>query len=334
MADLKTRYMGLELMNPLVASSSPQCKELDSVKRMEDAGASAVVLHSLFEEQVTIEEERLNDFLLTGTEHYAEALTYFPSVDSFRFAPDEYVEYIRKVKDSVAIPVMGSLNGTSKGGWIRYAKEIEQAGADAIELNIYLLPTDPGMTGAEVETNYIELAREVKRSVKIPVAVKLGPYFSSIPAVAGDLAKAGADAIVLFNRFYQPSIDPEKLEVSPDIVLSSREELNLRLRWIGILYGRISGLDLAVTGGVHTPIDIVRSLMAGAKVAMTTSALLKMGIGYIDDLVSGLAKWLDGHGYESVSKITGLMSQQSVAEPAAFERANYMKLLNAYRLPD
>jgi dihydroorotate dehydrogenase (fumarate) len=331
MVDLSTVYMGLQLKNPLVASASPLCEDVDNIKRMEDAGAAAVVLHSLFEEQITLEEQTLNQYLLQGTEHFAEALTYFPDVEDFKFAPDEYLDHIRKAKQSVEIPIIGSLNGISSGGWIRYAQEIASAGADALELNIYYLPTDPDKTSQEVEDSYIELVKVISKKLKIPVAVKLNPYLSSIPYLSKKLCEAGASALVYFNRFYQPDLDVETLEVRPNLKLSNSDELLLRLRWVAILYARID-VDFAITGGVHTGEDVVKTIMAGAKVAMMTSALLKKGIDYLQSLRANLVEWMEAHNYETIKAMQGVMSQKSVAEPAAFERANYMKVLKSFKL--
>ena len=329
MADLSTSYMGVELANPIVAAASPLGRDLDAVRKLEDAGAGAIVLHSLFEEQVTLEEEALDENLVRGTEGYAEALTYFPDIGPYRFAADEYVDHVRRVKDAVDMPVFGSLNGVSDGGWVRYAKLIEEAGADGIELNVYFLPTDPAVTAAGIAESRDALAGSVASAVSIPVAVKLGPWLDAVPNAAARLAGAGAKALVLFNRFYQPDIDPESLAVKTTLRLSTRQELLLRLRWAAILHGRVD-LDLAVTGGVHAPVDVVKCLLAGATVATCASALLDRGPGYAGDLVGGLDTWLDGHGYGSVSEIRGLVSQAKTAEPAAFERANYMKVLGSW----
>jgi dihydroorotate dehydrogenase (fumarate) len=326
MASLETTYLGLKLNNPIVASSGPLGRKLDSIREMEDAGIGGVVLHSLFEEQVTIEQEYLNDNLLRGTEHYAEAISYFPEFTEFVFAPDEYLEHLRRVKESVEVPVIGSLNGTSTGGWTEYSWEMEQAGADAIELNIYYLPTDIAVTSQKIEEGYIELLRAVKERLAIPVSVKLVPFIGSIPNLAKRLYDEGAKGLALFNRFYQPDIDPEKLEVRPTLTLSTSAELLLRLRWTAILYGRV-GCDLAITGGVHTPVDVVKGIMAGAAVTMTTSALLEKGTGHVKTLLDGLSSWLDKHQYDSVSRIRGIMSHEKSAEPAALERANYMKIV-------
>jgi dihydroorotate dehydrogenase (fumarate) len=331
MTDLSTSYLGLSLKNPLVVSPSPLCQDLGSIRQMEDAGAAAVVLHSLFEEQLTLESRDLNQFLAQGTDSFAEALSYYPDMGQYKLGPDAYLEHIRKAKTAVKIPVVGSLNGVSTGGWISFAKKIEQAGADALELNVYYIPTDPEMSGAQVEQMYADLVRDVRASVKIPVAVKLGPYFSALASMARRLDQAGANGLVLFNRFYQPDFDLEKLEVTPNLVLSRSDELRLRLTWVGILYGRVKA-DMAITGGVHTAEDTIKSMMAGARVAMMTSALLRNGIPHLKTVLGGVADWMEKHEYVSIRQMQGSMSQKSVAEPAAFERANYMKVLSSYAL--
>jgi len=331
MPDLTTTYVGLKLRSPLVASSSPLCQNIGNILQMEDAGIAAVVLHSLFEEQILIESQALDRHLSAAEESYAESLSYFPDLRRYNIGPDEYVEHIRRAKQAVDIPVIGSLNGVSTGGWIRYARLIEEAGADALELNIYHLPTDPSIDGATVEQQYVELVRHIKASVRIPVAVKLGPYFSSIPNMAAKLDEAGADALVLFNRFYQPDFDLESLEVVPNLVLSNSSELLARLHWVGILYGRIRA-DMAITGGVHTAQDVLKCMMAGAKVAMMTSALLRQGIDYAARLEEDLIRWMEEHEYESIRQMQGSMSLERVADPAAFQRANYMRVLSSYEL--
>lgn len=328
--NLSTNYLGLELKNPLVASSSPLCENIDDIKKMEDAGLSAVVLHSLFEEQVTLEEQELNRFLVQGTHRFAESLTYFPELSDYTFSPDEYVEHIGNTKRSVRIPIIGSLNGISPGGWLKYAGKIEEAGADALELNIYYLPTNPNTTSEILENAYVDILKEIKKNVHIPVAVKLNPYLTSIPNMIKRLEDSGADGVVLFNRFYQPDLDIENLEVTPNLILSDSKELRLRIRWIAILYGRVN-CDLAVTGGIHTGEDAVKAVMSGAKVAMTTSSLLKNGIPHAKKIVEGMENWMERHNYNSVSEIRGVLSQKSVAQPAAFERANYMKVLHSYK---
>ena len=331
MSDLSTSYLGLSLKNPLVVSPSPLCEDLGAIRKMEDAGASAVVLHSLFEEQLSINSQDLDRFLTSGTESFAEALSYFPDMGQFKLGPEAYLEHIQKAKKAVKIPIIGSLNGVSTGGWVSFAKKIEQAGADALELNVYYIATDPDMSGAQVEQMYADLVRDVRASLKIPIAVKLGPYFSSMASVARRLDQAGANGLVLFNRFYQPDFDLEKLEVTPNLNLSRSEELRLRLCWVAILSGRIKA-DMAITGGVHTAEDVIKSMMAGAKVAMMTSALLKNGIEHLKTVREGIAAWMEKHEYASIRQMQGSMSQKSVAEPAAFVRANYMKVLRSYAL--
>jgi dihydroorotate dehydrogenase (fumarate) len=329
MIDFSTTYLGLKLKNPLVPSASPLSKSLDSIKRLEDHGAAAIVMYSLFEEQITFESLELDHYLSQGTNSFAEALTFFPDMEDYNLGPDAYLEHLRKAKESVGIPLMGSLNGVSTGGWIRYAKLIEQAGADALELNTYFIPTDPAIGSEEVEQMYLDLVRDVKASVKIPVAVKINHFFSSIPYMAARFDEAGADGLVMFNRFYQPDIDLESLEVVPNLVLSSSYELRLRLRWAAILYGRIKA-DLALTGGVHTAEDVLKSMMVGAKVAMLASALLHSGVHVLDEILIDLRRWMETHEYESIKQMQGSMSQRNVAQPAAFERANYMKILNSF----
>ena len=329
MSDLSTSYLGLSLKNPLVVSPSPLCEDLGAIRKMEDAGASAVVLHSLFEEQLTIDSQDLDRFLTSGTESFAEALSYFPDMGQFKLGPEAYLEHIQKAKKAVKIPIIGSLNGVSTGGWVSFAKKIEQAGADALELNVYYIATDPDMSGAQVEQMYADLVRDVRASLKIPIAVKLGPYFSSMASVARRLDQAGANGLVLFNRFYQPDFDLEKLEVIPNLNLSRSEELRLRLCWVAILSGRIKA-DMAITGGVHTAEDVIKSMMAGAKVAMMTSALLKNGIEHMETVLADLRAWMEEHEYESIQQMQGSMSRKSVADPTAFSRANYLKVLSSY----
>ncbi len=331
MIDLSTSYLGIQLKNPLVVSPSPLSEELGNIRRMEDSGAAAVVLHSLFEEQLVVDNQDLDRFLSSGTESFAEALSYFPDLRQYKLGPEEYLELIRKAKAAVKIPVIASLNGVSTGGWITYAKKIQEAGADALELNIFYIPTDPELSGAQVEQMYCDLVRDMRASVKIPVAVKLGPYFSAMASLAQKMDKAGANGLVLFNRFYQPDFDLEKLEVTPNLVLSSSLELRLRLTWVGILAGRIKA-DMAITGGVHTATDVVKCMMAGAKVAMMTSALLKNGIEHMRGVLTGLSAWMQEKEYGSVKQMQGSMRQKKVAQPAAFVRANYMKVLRSYAL--
>ncbi len=329
--DLTTGYLGLKLRTPLVASSSPLCKDIGNILRLEDAGASAIVLHSLFEEQIQVESGELDRFLTETAESYGEAVSYFPEMISYNLGPEPYLNHLRKAKESVDVPVIGSLNGVSTGGWIRYAQMMEQAGADGIELNIYYLPTDLEMTAQKVEEMYFDLVSHVKASVRIPVAVKMGPFFTAFAHLATRIDAAGADGLVIFNRFYQPDFDLEQLEVVPNLVLSDSDELRLRLHWTALLYNRIRP-DIAITGGVHTAEDVVKGVMAGARCTMMTSALLRHGIPYIEKLEEDLIDWMEDHEYESIQQMRGSMSSQSVAEPAAFERANYMKVLSSYSL--
>jgi dihydroorotate dehydrogenase (fumarate) len=329
--DLSTTYLGLKLKNPLVASSSPMCEDVGNVRRIEDAGASAVVLHSLFEEQIELESEDLDRYIMQGNDVSAEATSHFPELISKTMGPEGYLKHIAKCKQAVRIPIIASLNGTSRGGWISYAKQMEQAGADALELNIYYIATDPNRTGEQVEQQYIDLVTAVKSEVKIPVAVKLGPYFSSMANMAKRLDAAGANGLVLFNRFYQPDYNLETLEVVPNLILSNSHELFLRLHWIASIYGSVNA-DLALTGGVHTAADVVKSMMAGARVAMMTSALLKRGISYLDTLATELLIWMGEHEYDSIKQMQGSMSRNSVPQPKAFERANYVKVLSSYSM--
>lgn len=328
--NLSTQYLGLRLKNPLVPSASPLTETADSIRRLEDAGAAAVVMHSLFEEQINQESHELDHFLNHGTHSFAEALSYFPDMHTYNVGPEGYLEEIRKAKESVSIPVIGSLNGVSAGGWTSYARLIEEAGADALELNIYYVATDMAMTGAEVEQMYVDVLRQVKESVKIPVALKLSPYFSNMANMAKRLCDGGADGLVLFNRFYQPDFDLESLEVTPHLVLSNSDELRLPLRWTAILSGRIPA-DLAITSGVHSHLDVLKAMMAGAKIAQTASELLQNGVGRISEILSNMERWMEEHEYESVRQMQGSLSQRHVAEPAAFERANYMKVLASFR---
>ena len=328
MPDLSTTYLGLNLKSPLVASSGPLCKDIGKIRKLEEAGASAVVLHSLFEEQINLEAYEL-DRWLSPNEGFAEAQTYLPDLTAYNIGPEGYVEHISRAKRAVGIPVIGSLNGVSTGGWIRYAKLIEEAGADALELNIYYLPTNPAMDSTQVETMHTELVAEVKESIHIPVAVKLGPYFSSTPHMMAKLDRAGADGLVLFNRFYQPDFDLENLEVIPNLALSDSRELLIRLHWVAVLYGSVKA-DMAISGGVHTAEDVVKAMMAGAKISMMTSALLRNGIEYLEVLHTKLVEWMDEHEYASITEMRGSMSRRAVADPEAFERANYMRVLSSY----
>lgn len=332
MADLTTTYVGLSLKNPLVASASPLSRNVDNVCRLEEVGAAAVVTYSLFEEEITHESLELDHYLEMGTHSYAESISYFPDLETYSVGPERYLEHIERLKAAVSIPVIGSLNGVSSGGWIEYAQRIEDAGADALELNIYYLPGNVDLTAAELEATYVNLVRDLRAEISIPIAVKLSPYFTSLPNIAQRIVEAGADALVLFNRFYQPDFDLEELCVTPNLQLSTSNELRLRLRWIAMLYGRIRA-DLALTGGVHNGVDVVKALMAGANVAMTTSELLVKGVDRVTGILVELNDWLDEHEYDSITQLRGCMSQRAVAEPAAFERANYMKVLGSYVPP-
>jgi dihydroorotate dehydrogenase (fumarate) len=327
---LTTNYLGLALKNPIVVSACPLSHNIDSIRRLEDAGASAVVMYSLFEEQITFDSFYIDYYLQRGTNSHAESLTYFPEMDQYNVWPDEYMNLIRRAKEAVDIPIIGSLNGVSTGGWTDYAGLIEDAGADALELNVYYVPTSVELSGHEVECIYLDLLSQVKASVSLPIAMKLSPFFSSTANMAKRLVEKGADGLVLFNRFYQPDLDLESLSVTPRLVLSNSNELRLPLRWVAILYGRLSA-DLAITSGVHTAEDVLKGLMAGAKVTMMASELLQNGVRRIKEILKDMEQWMDEREYASVSQMIGSISQQHCAEPAAFERANYMKTLDSYR---
>lgn len=329
MTDLKTKYLNLNLKNPLVASASPLSKKLDHIKRMEDAGIAAVVMYSLFEEQITHESHALDYFLSRGTESFAEALTYFPEMENYNVGPESYLDLISKIKAHVDIPIIGSLNGISSGGWVDYARKIEQAGADALELNIYYIPTETTITSNELENAQIELVKDVKNQLRIPLAVKLSPYYSALPNFADRLVKAGADGLVLFNRFYQPDIDTQTLEVNPSLVLSNSYDMRLPLRWTAILFGKVKA-DLALTSGVHNEQDVIKAMMAGANVVEIASELLEKGSKRITEIIQGLESWMVEYEYKSIKQMQGSMSHKAVAEPAAFERANYMKALQSF----
>jgi dihydroorotate dehydrogenase (fumarate) len=329
--NLKTKYLGLELRNPLVASASPMCKELDLLKRMEDSGAGAIVLHSLFEEQINAEQNALDDFLWQGTDVGAESTTVFADVPQYQIGPEAYLEHVRKAKAALKIPVIASLNGVAVGGWVRYAEMMEQAGADGLELNIYFLPTDADLPGSVIERYYTELVATLSSTVRIPVSVKLAPFFSNTANMVKLLEKSGASGVVLFNRFYQPDFDLENLEVVPSLQLSRSEELKLRLHWTAILCGRVK-TDIAITGGVHTAEDVVKSMMAGAKVACMTSAILENGPEHFATVKRNLIDWMEKHEYESIEQMQGAMSHRNVRNPAAFERNNYLKVLSSYTL--
>ena len=324
MIDLTTSYLGLNLASPLVVSASPLSRDVDGICRLEDAGASAVVLYSLFEEQLRQEEADLNYHLAAGTESFAESLTYFPQASEFHTGPEGYLNHIRKAKSSVKIPIIASINGSTLGGWTKFAAEMQHAGADAIECNIYNIPTDPKVSAADVENSYIEIIRAVKSVVTIPVAVKLSPFFSNFSNMAHRFDAAGADGLVMFNRFYQPDIDLEELEIRPNVLLSSQQALRLPLTWIGILYGKVKA-SLAGTSGVHTAEDVVKLLMVGANVTMLCSSLMRHGINHLRHVERELREWMEEHEYESVRQMQGSMSQQRCADPGAFERAQYMR---------
>lgn len=329
MVDLTTTYLGLKLKNPLVASASPLTKKIDTARQLEDGGVSAIVMYSLFEEQIIQESLKLHNDLLRGTDSFAEALTYIPEYGPYSIGPQTYLEQLARIKASVSVPVIGSLNGATTGGWIEYARKIQDAGADALELNLYYLATDPNLTSNELEDTYVNLVKDVSAQVTIPLAVKLSPFVTALPNFGRRLTEAGACGLVLFNRFYQPDFDLEELEVVPNLVLSNSLELRLPLRWIAILYGRVQA-DFALTSGVHQASDMVKAIMAGASVAMSASALLHNGPGYARELLNDFQEWMEDHEYESVTQMKGSMSQKAVAEPAAFERANYMKVLSSY----
>jgi len=322
--------MGMELQHPIVASASPLSGNLASIKRLEDAGAAAVVMFSLFEEQLQHESAALEYLMTAGTESFAESLNYFPEMDDYTVGPDSYLELLRQASAAVDIPIIGSLNGITNTGWIEYAQLMQEAGAKGVELNIYYIPADLTTSGREVEERYVEIVKAVKAAVTIPVAVKLSPFFSAIGSMAKALDEAGADALVLFNRFYQPDFDLDRLEVTPDLHLSTPDEIRLPLLWIAVLHGRLRA-SLGATRGVHTPVEIVKYLMAGADAVMTTSALLKNGVDYLTTLRDGLRTWMEMHRYVSVAQMKGSMSQRNVADPTAFERANYIKTLESYK---
>lgn len=331
MTDLSTRYLGLTLPNPVVASSSPLTEKIDDLRRLEEAGVSAVVLPSLFEEQISIESNDLDLYLSHGAESYAEATSYFPDMVSYNQGPTGYLTRLSAARKALRIPVIGSLNGVSTGGWTRYARKMEEAGADAIELNVYHVPTDPTQSGLDVERMYFDLVAEVVGTVRIPVSVKLTPFLSAPAHVAQRLGELGARGLVLFNRFYQPDFDLEQLEVVPSLNLSSAWTLRLRLRWAAILWGNTSA-DLAISGGVHTASDVLKSMMAGARVAMVASSVLRHGPEHVRTLLDGVREWMASHEYESIQQMQGSMSHQHCAEPAALERANYMRVLRSFAL--
>jgi dihydroorotate dehydrogenase (fumarate) len=327
--DLRTTYMGLPLKHPIIASASPLSEKLDNFKRMEDAGAAAVVMFSLFEEQIKRENAAIEHLITAGTNSFAESLSYFPDFDDYETGPEEYLNLLRQASEAVDIPVIGSLNGVTNEGWVDTARMMQEAGASGIELNIYYIPANLYMTGREVEQRYVEILKAVKGSVSIPVALKLSPFFSAMGNMARQFDEAGADALVLFNRFYQPDFDLDKLDVKVNLELSTPAEIRLPLLWIAVLYGRINA-SLAATRGVHSPTEVIKYLMAGADAVMTTSALLRNGIEFLTTLVDGLQGWMDQRQYESVQQMKGSMSQINCLDPGAFERANYIKIIESW----
>jgi dihydroorotate dehydrogenase (fumarate) len=329
--DLSTTYLGLKLKNPLVASASPLSKSVESMQRLEDAGLSAIVMYSLFEEQLRHEAEAIDHYKSYGTESYAEALSYFPDTGDYNLGPDEYLDLLAKAKKALHIPVIASLNGVTDGGWVDHAKKMEQAGADAIELNVYYIATDPAMTGVDVEQRYVEILKRVRGSVKIPVAVKLSPYFTSLTNTIQRLVSEGANGLVLFNRFYQPDIDLDELDAKPGVGLSDSYDNRLPMRWIGILHGKVKA-SLAATSGVHTHEDVLKLTMVGADVTMMCSALLLHGPQHAAKVLKDLERWMQEHEYVSIEQMKGSLSHRSIADPSAYERANYMKALNRFKM--
>jgi dihydroorotate dehydrogenase (fumarate) len=330
MTDLSTTYLGLRLKNPLVASASPLSKKLERARKLEEGGIAAIVMYSLFEEQIIHESLEFDHYLSRGTDSYPEALSYLPDGGLYGISPEKYLNQVAALKKALHIPVIGSLNGVSKGGWTSYARRIEEAGADALELNMYYIATNVDLTSSDIEDTQVELVSEVKGTIKIPLAVKISPFVTSIPHFVKRLVEAGADGIVLFNRFYQPDFDLDDLEIVHSLDLSTSSDLRLPLRWISILHGKVNA-DFALTSGVHIYSDVLKAMMAGAKVAMMASSLLHSGEHIIGQLLNDLEDWMQAHDYESIQQMLGSMSQKSVKEPAAFERANYMKVLNSFR---
>jgi len=331
MTDLSTTYLGFNLKNPLVASASPLSKNIDKARKLEEAGISAIVMYSLFEEQIIHESLELDHYLTRGTDSFAEAMSYLPDGGTYSMGPEKYLNQVAGLKKALSIPVIGSLNGVSKGGWTRYAKQIQEAGADALELNLYFIPTDPDLTAQELENAQVELVAEVKSAISIPLAVKLSPFVTALPNFARRIVEAGANGLVLFNRFYQPDFDLEELEIVHNLDLSTSADLRLPLRWISILHGKINA-DFALTSGIHRSKDLLKAMMAGAKVGMIASELLWDGLSpRVVEILGHTQKWMEEHEYTSIKQMQGSMSQKSVKEPAAFERANYMKVLNSFR---
>ena len=329
MADLSTTYLGLQLKNPIVASSSPLSKDIERARKLEEAGISAIVMYSLFEEQIIHESLELDHYLTRNTDSYSEAMSYLPDVGMYSLMPEKYLKQVAALKNTLKIPVIGSLNGVSKGGWTRYARRIQEAGADALELNLYYMVTDPELKSEDVESAQVDLVAEIKSAITIPLAVKLSPYITTLPNFASRLVQAGADGLVLFNRFYQPDFDLDELEIVYSLDLSTPVEIRLPLRWISILYGKVNA-DFALTSGVHTTKEVLKAMMAGAKVAMMASSFLQNGERAVAGLLNEMNWWMDTHEYQSVEQMQGSMSQRAVREPAAFERANYMKVLSSW----
>jgi len=330
MTDLSTTYLGLRLKNPLVASASPLSKKVESALKLEQAGIAAIVMYSLFEEQIIHENLELDRFLTRNKDSHSEALSYLPDTGTYSLTPEKYISHVSALKKALKIPVIGSLNGVSKGGWTQYARHIQDAGADALELNLYYLPIDPSLRSNEVEDTQVDLVAQVKSAISIPLSVKISPYITSLPNFTKRLADAGADGLVLFNRFYQPDFDLDELEIVHSLDLSVSAELRLPLQWISILYGNVKA-DFALTSGIHTSTDALKAMMAGAKIAMMASALLHNGEGLISSMLNELSLWMESHEYESIQQMQGSMSRKSVKEPAAFERANYMKVLGSFK---
>lgn len=329
--DLSTHYLGLHLRTPLVASASPLSENLDNIRALEEAGIAAVVMHSLFEEQLLQNSLDLDFYTSFATDSFAEALSFFPEPKHFHVGPELYVEHIAQARQAVRIPIIASLNGFSKGGWLDYAQQIERAGAHALELNLYQIPTDPQLSGAVIEQTYLDIVTAIKSHLNIPVAVKLSPFFTNFGHFAHRLAEVGVDGLVLFNRFYQPDINIETLEIEPHLLLSSPQEQRLPLTWIGLLYGRIP-CDLAASTGIHQARDVIKLLMAGAKVTQMASVLLRRGIGYVRTLEADLIDWLEAHEYHSIQQLQGSMSQINCPDPSAFERVQYVRMLQSYRV--
>ena len=329
-ADLTTRYLGLSLKSPIVAGASPLTGEVDNIRLLEDLGAGAVVLPSIFEEQIEHEERQIERLVAIAADSYSEALTYFPAPGSYRVGPERYLEILYRAAKAVHIPIVASLNGTTASGWVNYARHMEEAGADALELNVYFIPTGPEMSGREVEDRYIDILKAVKRAVRIPVAIKISPYFSSMHHMATQLIDAGADGLVLFNRFYQPDIDLTRLALLPSVELSTSAEIRLPLLWVGVLSGRVRA-SLAASTGVESADEVIKYLLAGADVVMTTSALLRHGVNYMKPLLDGLKNWLEARDLETLDNVRGSMSQRNITDPTLFERANYIRVLQGYR---